>query len=85
MQLAEAPDPESVQVLNVPVLLVENEMVPVGVMVGAGEASETVTVHAIALLTSPVAGQLIVIELALSVEVTVPLVPLLVECTLSPW
>ena len=85
MQVAEAPDPESVQVVNVPVLLVDSEMVPVGVMVGVGEASDTVTVQVTALLTGPEAGQLIPIELALSVDVTVPLVPLLVECTLSPW
>jgi len=84
VQVVEVPDPESVQVVKVPVLLVANETFPVGAIVGAGEVSETVTVHVIALLTSPVAGQLIPIELALIVEVTVPLVPLLVECTLSP-
>jgi len=84
VHVEDTPDPESVHAVKVPVLLVVNDMVPVGVMVGAGEASETVTVQVIALLTSAFAGQLIPIELALSVDVTVPLVPLLVECTLSP-
>ena len=84
MQVAEAPAPESVQVVNVPVLLVVNVIVPVGVRAGGGDVSVTVTVQAAGLLTNVVAGQLIPIELVLSVEVIVPLVPLLVECTLSP-
>jgi hypothetical protein len=84
VQVAEALAPESVQVVNVPVLFVESVIVPVGVRVGTGEVSVTVTVQVAGLLTSVVAGQLIPIELALSVEVIVPLVPLLVECTLSP-
>ena len=67
-----------------PVLFVESMIVPVGVRAGAGDVSVTVTVHAAGLLTMVVAGQLIAIELALRVEVIVPLVPLLVECTLSP-
>lgn len=46
--------------------------------------SVTVTVQATGLLTSTVVGQLIAIALVLRVEVIVPLVPLLVECTLSP-
>lgn len=84
MQVAEAPDPESVHVVKVPVLLVANTIVPVGVRVGVGDVSVTVTVHVAWVLTSVLAGQLIPIELALNVEVIVPLVPLLVECTLSP-
>ena len=84
MQVAEAPAPDSVQVVNVPVLLVVNVIVPVGVTAGGGDVSVTVTVQAAGLLTNVVAGQLIPIELVLSVEVIVPLVPLLVECTLSP-
>jgi hypothetical protein len=73
-----------VQVVKVPVLFVESVIVPVGVRAGVGDVSVTVTVQAAGLLTSVVAGQLIAIALVLSVEVTVPLVPLLVECTLSP-
>jgi len=84
VQVAEAPAPDSVQVVNVPVLLVVNVIVPVGVRSGGGDVSVTVTVQAAGLLTNVVAGQLIPIELVLSVEVIVPLVPLLVECTLSP-
>jgi hypothetical protein len=68
-----------VQVVKVPVLFVESVIVPVGVIVGAGEVSVTVTVHDAGLLTSVVAEQLIPIELPLNVEVIVPLVPLLVE------
>ena len=79
MQVAEALAPDSVQVVNVPVLFVESVIVPVGVRVGTGEVSVTVTVQVAGLLTSVVAEQLIPIELALSVEVIVPLVPLLVE------
>jgi len=84
VQVADAPAPERVQVVKVPVLFVESVIVPVGVRGGAGEVSVTVTVQVAGLLTSVLAGQLIPIELALSVEVIVPLVPLLVECTLSP-
>jgi hypothetical protein len=76
--------PESVQEVKVPVLLVVRVIVPVGVRAGVGDVSVTVTVQVTGLLTSVVAGQLIPIELVLSVEVIVPLVPLLVECTLSP-
>jgi len=65
-------------------MLVVNVIVPVGVRAGGGDVSVTVTVQAAGLLTNVVAGQLIPIELVLSVEVIVPLVPLLVECTLSP-
>jgi hypothetical protein len=83
-QVAEALTPESVQVVKVPVLFVVSVIVPVGVMAGAGEVSVTVTVQATWLLISVVVGQLIPIALVLRVEVIVPLVPLLVECTLSP-
>jgi hypothetical protein len=84
VQVEEAPMPESVQEVKVPVLLVVRVIVPVGVRAGVGDVSVTVTVQVTGLLTSVVAGQLIPIELVLSVEVIVPLVPLLVECTLSP-
>ena len=83
-QVAEAPTPDSVQVVNVPMLFVASVIVPVG-GVGAVEVSVTVTVQAAGLLTSVVAGQLIPIALVLRAEVTAPLVPLLVECALSPW
>ena len=83
-QVAEALTPESVQIVKVPVLFVVSVIVPVGVMAGAGEVSVTVTVQATWLLISVVVGQLIPIALVLRVEVIVPLVPLLVECTLSP-
>lgn len=58
--------------------------VPVGVMVGAGELSVTVTVQLAWLLTNTVDGQVTTMLVVLRVEVIVPLVPLLVECTLSP-
>lgn len=58
--------------------------VPVGVMVGAGELSVTVTMQLAWLLTNTVDGQVTVIVVDLTVEVIAPLVPLLVECTLSP-
>ena len=84
VQVAEALTPESVQVVKVPVLFVVRVIVPVGVREGAGEVSVTVTVQATWLLIGVVVGQLIPIALVLRVEVIVPLVPLLVECTLSP-
>jgi hypothetical protein len=84
VHVAEAPTPESVHEVKVPVLLVVSVIVPVGVRAGVGDVSVTVTVQVAGLLTSVVAGQLIPIELVLSVEVIVPLVPVLVECTLSP-
>jgi hypothetical protein len=84
VQVAEAPKPESVQELKVPVLLVVRMIVPVGVRAGVGDVSVTVTLQAAGLLSGVVAGQLSPIELVLGVEVNAPLVPLLVECTLSP-
>lgn len=80
----EAPTPESVQVVRVPVLFVVSVIVPVGARAGAGDVSVTVTVQVSGLLMGVVVGQLIPIALFLRVEVIVPLVPLLVECTLSP-
>ena len=58
--------------------------VPVGVMVGVGEVSVTVAVQLAWLLTNTVDGQETVMAVVLRVEVIAPLVPLLVECTLSP-
>jgi len=84
VQVAEALVPESVQEVKVPVLFVLSVIVPVGVRAGVGDVSVTVTVQAAGLLSGVVAGQLIPIEFVLSVEVIVPLVPLLVECALSP-
>lgn len=84
VQVAEAPTPESVQVVNVPVLFVVRVIVPVGARAGAGEVSVTVTVQAALPLIGVVDGQVIAIALVLGVEVIVPLVPLLMECTLSP-
>jgi hypothetical protein len=71
--------PESVQEVKLPVLLDVRVIVPVGVRVGVGDVSVTVTLQAAGLLSGVVAGQLIPIELVLSVEVIAPLVPLLVE------
>ena len=79
MQVADAPAPVSTQAVKVPVLFVVSVIVPVGVMAEPVDASVTVTVQLAGLLTIVVAGQLIPIELALSVEVIVPLVPLLIE------
>ena len=84
MHVAEAPAPDNVQLVKVPVLFVVSVIVPVGVKAGVGDVSVTVTVQVARLLTNVVAGQLIAIALLLSVEVIVPLVPLLVECTASP-
>ena len=83
-QVAEAAAPESVQVVKVPVLFVVRMIVPVGARAGAGEVSLTVTVQVAWPLIGVVDGQLIPIALVLGVEVIVPLVPLPVECTLSP-
>ena len=45
-QVAEAPTPESVQLVKVPVLFVVSMIVPAGVRAGVGEVSVTVTVQA---------------------------------------
>ena len=58
--------------------------VPVGTMVGDGELSVTVAVQLAWLLTNTADGQVTAMVLVLRVEVIVPLVPLLMECTLSP-
>ena len=79
VQVAEAPEPDNVQVVKVPVLFVISVIVPVGVKAGVGDVSVMVTVQVAGLFRSVVAGQLIVIALVLSVEVIVPLVPLLAE------
>jgi hypothetical protein len=84
VQVTEAPAPDNVQLVKVPVLFVARMIVPVGANAGVGDVSVTVTVQVAGLFSSAVAGQLIAIALVLSVEVIVPLVPLLVECTLSP-
>ena len=79
VQVAEALAPDNVQLVKVPVLFVISVIVPVGVKAGVGDVSVTVTVQVAGLFRSVVAGQLIVIALVLSVEVIVPLVPLLAE------
>ena len=72
------------QLVKVPVPLLDSVIVPDGVRTGAGEMSVTVTVQFVGTLTNVVAGQPIAIVLVLRVEFTFPLVPLLVECALSP-
>jgi hypothetical protein len=62
----------------VPGPLLDSATVPEGVRAGAGLVSVTVTVQLVGLLTAVVAGQLIAIVLVLRVEVTFPLIPLLV-------
>ena len=70
--------------LNVPVLLLVNVTVPVGVTAPAPDASETVAVHVDATLSKTLAGEHdTVVVLALIVEASVK-VPLLVRCTPSP-
>ena len=59
--------------------------VPVGVIVGVGDVSVTVTVQLAWLLTNTVDGHVTARAVVLRVEVIVPLVPLPMECTLSPW
>ena len=72
------------QLVKVPVPLLDSAIVPDGARTGAGEASVTVTVQLAGTLTTVVVVQLIAIVLVLRVEFTFPLVPLLVECALSP-
>ncbi len=70
--------------LNVPVLLLVNDTVPVGVTAPVPDASETVAVHVDAVLSRTLAGEhTIAVELALIVDarVNVPLLPL---CEMSP-
>jgi hypothetical protein len=64
--------------LNVPVLFVVNVTVPVGVTTPVPEASETVTVHVLGVLSTTLAGKHVTdVEDALMVEasVKVPLLP----------
>jgi hypothetical protein len=81
----QAPDAR-VQVveLNVPVLLVVNVTVPVGVIPPVPEASVTVAVHVLAVLSRTLVGlQATEVADALMVDANVN-VPLLPECTESP-
>ena len=79
------PLPPSVQLVNEPVPLVDRAIVPDGVRAGAGEVSVTVTVQLIELFTATeVELQVIAIPFVLKVEVIVPVVALVVECTVSP-
>jgi hypothetical protein len=73
-----------VALLKVPVLLVVNVTVPVGVTAPVPEASVTVVVHVLAVLSKTLAGlQATEVDDALIVEARVK-VPLLPECTESP-
>jgi len=70
--------------LKVPVLLVAKLTVPVGVTAPAPEASLTVTVHVLGVLSRTLAGEHVTLVLdALIVEAMVK-VPLLPVWTLSP-
>ena len=70
--------------LKVPVLLVVKLTVPVGVTAPAPEASLTVTVHVLGVLSRTLAGEHVTLVLdALIVEAMVK-VPLLPVWTLSP-
>ena len=73
-----------VVLLNVPVLLLENVTVPVGVTAPVPEASATVAVQVLAVLSRTLAGEhATVVEDARIVDASVN-VPLLPECTESP-
>jgi hypothetical protein len=73
-----------VVLLNVPVLLVENVTIPVGVIAPVPEASETVAVHVLAVLSRTLAGEHeTAVEDARIVDARVK-VPLLPVWTLSP-
>jgi len=80
-------DPEArvqVVLLKLPVLLLVNETVPVGVIPPAPDASETVAVQVVGVPVVTVAGEQETPVLdALKVEARVN-VPLLPVCTLSP-
>ena len=70
--------------LNVPVLFVVKVTVPVGVTAPVPEASVTVAVHVLAVLSRTLAGvQATEVDDALMVDASVN-VPLLPECTESP-
>jgi hypothetical protein len=73
-----------VVLLNVPVEFVVKVTVPVGVIAPVPDASATVTVQVLAVLSRTLAGeQATVVEDDLIVEASVK-VPLLPVCTLSP-
>jgi len=74
-----------VHVEKVPVPLVDNDTVPVGVEKGLADVSVTVTVHLVELLARVLAGlHEIPMLVVRSVTVTLLLVPLLEECIASP-
>ena len=54
--VATAPEPASVQLVNVPVPLLDSVTVPVGVRAGDGDVSVTVTAQLVKLPTSVLAG-----------------------------
>jgi hypothetical protein len=73
-----------VVLLNVPVLLVVNVTVPVGVMAPVPDASATVAVQVDATLSKTLAGEhatVVVVARLVEARVNVPLLP---EWTLSP-
>jgi hypothetical protein len=73
-----------VVLLNVPVLLLENVTVPVGVIAPVPDASATVAVQVLAVLSRTLAGEhATVVEDERMVDASVK-VPLLPECTESP-
>jgi hypothetical protein len=64
--------------LNVPVLLLVNITVPVGVTAPAPEASETVAVQLVGVLSRTLAGEhatVVVVVLIVAATVNVPLLP----------
>jgi hypothetical protein len=70
--------------LNVPVELVVKVTVPVGVVPPVPEASLTVAMHVLAVLSSTLVGlhaTVVVLERIVEASVNVPLLPV---CTLSP-
>ena len=70
--------------MKVPVLLVVNVTVPVGVIAPVPEESATVAVQLVATLSRTLAGlhtTVVVVDLIVDASVKVPLLPL---CTLSP-
>ena len=70
--------------LNVPVLLVVNVTVPVGVTAPVPELSATVAVHVEATLSGTLPGEhaiVVVVDLMVDASVNVPLLPV---CTESP-
>ncbi len=70
--------------LNVPVLLLVNDTVPVGVTAPVPDASETVAVHEDATLSRTLAGKHVTAVLVVRVVEASVNVPRLPVCTLSP-